>query len=162
MPLSLNRHLHGAFLHSGGPYIALSHQHTIFAIKEIRKAAVEKHEVLAPWMCSVRATILRHDTPMELRQVVSGGDQNRQASVAPVKVSRVLELYLEEMAHSPNMSLVDAVKAAIEKSGYRRPGTTKALTSDWAATTSPWTQCAPWKTTGWWPPWAACAPCAPC
>jgi len=65
--------------------------------------------------------------PLSLRQLVSGGDQNVQAAVAPVRLSRVFQLMLAELAREGTLEVGEAIRLASAKSGIRRPGTRKQL-----------------------------------
>jgi hypothetical protein len=116
---------------SGGPYLALSGQHTARAVQLMRQEAEQRHEALPRWMVEVRATIYAREMPLRLRQLVSGGDQAAQGSVAAVRVSRVVELALLEMARDPRASVSQAAQTAISGSGYPRPPTRKGL-EEWS------------------------------
>ena len=78
-------------------------------------------------MVEVRATIYAREMPLRLRQLVSGGDQAAQGAVARVRVSRVVELALQEMARDPRRPVVQAAQDAISGSGYPRPPHRKGL-----------------------------------
>ena len=112
---------------SGGPYLALAGQHTARAIQLLKAEAEQRHEALPTWMVEVRATIYAREMPLRLRQLVSGGDQAAQGAVARVRVSRVVELALQEMARDPRTPVVQAAQDAISGSGYPRPTHRKGL-----------------------------------
>ena len=111
--------------------MALSHQHTIAALQQLRNETLLKREALPTWLTTVRATIYKRNTPLAVRQLISGADQNKQSAVTAVKISRVVELMLEELAADSTMVLGDAIKVAIQKSGYKRPTTKKQL-EEWS------------------------------
>ena len=117
---------------TGGPYVALSHQHTIAAIKRLRDEAIKSREALPTWMCSVTATIVARNLPLHIRQMISGGDQNRDAAVTQVRISRVIEMILQEVAADHSLSMNDAIKLSIQKTGFRTPTTSKQL-EEWHA-----------------------------
>ena len=107
-------------------------------------------------MAEVRATIYSRSTPLSIRQVISGGDQNVQAAVVPVLLSRVLQVTLDELAKDSGLAVKDAVKLAITKTGFRRPTTTK---QSWGPRTGRrraarwrWTPSRPWSPMAWRPP----------
>jgi D-3-phosphoglycerate dehydrogenase len=126
---------------AGGPYLALSSQHTICAVSQLRAEALARHEALPGWMVEVRATIYARSTSLSVRQLISGGDQNVQAAVVPVLLSTVMQVTLDELAKDSGLAVKDAVKLAITKTGFRRPTTTKQLDefvgpANWAASCS--------------------------
>jgi hypothetical protein len=82
-------------------------------------------------MLRCRATIFANATPVEVRQVVAGADQNRQSVVVAAKISRVVEVVLNTLHTSPTTSLSDAIKDAIMKTGFRRPDNQKQMSSEW-------------------------------
>ena len=111
---------------SGGPYLVLSKQHTLYALRELKKEYVEKHRQIPTWMEHVRGWVLKHSTPKALRLHCSGSEQNRESSVVMAKLSRVMELYLNliedpEQLEKGNMDKVELWKTAIVFSGYKRP-----------------------------------------
>jgi hypothetical protein len=112
---------------SGGPYLALAGQHTARAIQVLKAEAELRHEALPPWMVEVRATIYAREMPLRLRQLVSGADQAAQGAVARVRVSRVVDLALQEMARDPRTTVLQAAQDAISGSGYPRPLHKKGL-----------------------------------
>jgi hypothetical protein len=80
----------------------------------------------------VRANILKHQTPLNIRRAVSGADQNREAVVQKVKISRVIEVFLSLFPAESEKPVYDAIKDAITVTGFRRPATSRQLTDDWS------------------------------
>jgi hypothetical protein len=112
---------------AGGPFLALSGQHTTYALKTLRDEAMQRREAIPSCLTSVRCTVYSHRTPLPIRMLISGSDQNRQAHIARVLLSRVFEICLQQLHDDPRMSLSDAVKLSIHKSGAPRPATVKEL-----------------------------------
>jgi hypothetical protein len=116
---------------SGGPYVALSHQHTLWALQKMRQKYIDANAAVPEWCNTVKAHVLAHGTPVEVRQLVSGGDQNREAAVVAVAVSRVVEMFLSLQQHSPGGTPADVMQKAIQLTGARRPLMAKQLASVW-------------------------------
>ena len=113
---------------AGGPYIALSHQHTIAALQEIKKTFIKEKLDLPNYLKVVRASVLKHRTPLHVRMLVSGGDQNKQGNVAGVKISRVMTIFLSLYKESTHVSKKqEMLLTAIKMSGFRRPTTQKQI-----------------------------------
>ena len=103
----------------GGPYIALTYQHTIRACQLIAEGK-KQTEVLADWMRIVRAQVLRPETPLDVRKFVAGKSQAAQGVVAQVKMSRCAEILIEIDEETPQMSFLDKMKLMIIRAGQPR------------------------------------------
>ena len=66
-----------------------------------------------------------------MRQLLSGADKNRQATVQLVKVTRVIQLFIEKMKMDTSQEPKEALKYAIQVSGARRPDSMKAMANEW-------------------------------
>ena len=97
----------------------------------MKKQYLAKNKALEKWMISARGSILANATPLQVRQAVAGSDQNRQASVVAVKVSRVVEVLLQLVAELEKFDMAEQVQKAIALTGFRRPDTKKQLHSEW-------------------------------
>ena len=97
--------------------MALNAQHTIAAMLKLREEYLASHAKLLPWMTHVVAQVYRNDLPLQLRQLLSGSDQNRQGAVAPVLISRVVKVYLDERRRDPDATPHQALIWAIAKTG---------------------------------------------
>jgi hypothetical protein len=117
---------------TGGPYVALSHQHTVWALQYIKNLYNDTKKALPEWLRFVKANVLKHDTPLAIRRLVSGSDQNREAVVRRVRLSRVIHVFLSIYPEDSTTPVYDAVKEAIAVTGFRRPATNKQLTDDWS------------------------------
>ena len=114
-----------------GPYIALSKQHTLWALQQLRSQYEAAERALPKCMVTVKASILRHSTPIDVRQAVSGGEQNRESTVVYARISRVVELLLQVHGNKGDATLMEDMKKAIQLSGIKRPQTSRQLTDDW-------------------------------
>ena len=63
--------------------------------------------------------------------MISGGDQNRQSAVVQAKVSRVVKVFLQFMPSRTAGEVGEAIKQAIQVTGFKRPATGKQLQSEW-------------------------------
>ena len=74
----------------------------------------------ASWMKQVRANILKHTTPLEVRQAEAGNQQFAQGAVHKLPVSGLLGHLLEEMTRDNPANPNTQVARAIQKAGHPR------------------------------------------
>ena len=108
------------FLPSGTKKIILSGQHSFKAMLILREEDLAAGRALRAWQQKVRAKVLRHDTPVHLRQLAAGDSQYKQRSYEDLKLSDWGRLLLgpevkKEGDFDKRMAL------AIRKCGFERP-----------------------------------------
>jgi hypothetical protein len=107
---------------AGGKYIPLTLQHTTKACM-LEQARLVGQVDLPPYLQYVRGTILKPDTPLHIRELIAGADQNRQESIHSVRLSRVAQLILRKEEGEARRPLEDRLRLAIMKTGHKRPET---------------------------------------
>ena len=103
----------------GGPYIALTNQHSIRAA-QMYKDKKQLTEALPEWAQFVKGTVLKPETPLEVRKFVAGKFQGQQAAVVGVKLSRCATILLEVHDESPRLPLIEKMGTMIVRSGQPR------------------------------------------
>ena len=72
------------------------------------------------WQKKVRARVLRHDTPLEVRKEAAGDNQFAQKNFSALKLSDWCRLFLQTEADLP---FEQRLAKAVRQSGYDRPAT---------------------------------------
>ena len=103
----------------GGRYVPLTLQHTTRALM-LERDRLQGRQELGEHLQVVKATVVRTDTPLRVRQLIAGGDQNKQEATFGVKLSRFAQIFLEE---KQNRAVLARCVDAISRTGYRRPST---------------------------------------
>ena len=104
---------------AGGPYIALSAQHRIRALQQM-KAQRAGHIQLPKWLTTVSASILKVDTPLMVRRFVAGKIQGMEQSVTAVKLGRCAEVFLDVLKEYPNASPTEQISTMVVLTGQKR------------------------------------------
>ena len=90
----------------------------------LRRSELQGKQELPAYLECVKGTVLRSDTPLTIRQLVAGNDQNKQETANPLKLSRFLEIFMEDKdTKSEHQRMI----SAIQRAGYRRPLTKVCL-----------------------------------
>ena len=103
----------------GGPFLALTNQHSIRASQMFAEERRDR-EAIPQWATVVKATVLVPETPLEVRKFIAGKFQGQQGSVVAVKLSRCATILLEINHEAPSLPLIDKMGTMIVRSGQPR------------------------------------------
>ena len=108
---------------AAGKYVPLTLQHTCRALM-LRRSELQGKQELPGYLECVKGTVLRSDTPLAIRQLIAGNDQNKQETANPFKLSRFLEIFMEDKdTKTEHQRMI----SAIQRAGYGRPLTKVCL-----------------------------------
>ena len=100
----------------------LSGQHGVKALLELReKWIAEGHGEMPLWLRVVRADILKHKTPLPIRQMIAGDEQYRQQNVSRVKVSEFLRHLWQWKPVGRRTEMWQRIADSLVKAGWSRP-----------------------------------------
>ena len=102
----------------GSKKVVIAGQHTVKAITILRDENVNNNRDLKPWHLKVRAKVLRHDTPLEVRRLAAGDNQFTQRNYNDIKISDWCKLFLDT---NNNAKMEEHLAMAVRQVGYDRP-----------------------------------------
>ena len=71
-------------------YYVLSGQHTVGALKELRRLWLVNHTSTPPWLDHIEAAVLKFSVPVKRRRELDGNLQHRQHQTAPLLLNHLL------------------------------------------------------------------------
>ena len=77
-------------------YTVIGGQHTCWALQQLAKDYVRDRRDLPDWLTHMRADVLRHDTPLEVKLAAAGDSQFIQSNVRSLKVTDWARLLLAD------------------------------------------------------------------
>ena len=99
-------------------YWIIGGQHTVYILREKGTELEKQGRTVPEWYQYVRATVLSHSTPVPVRELIAGSNQNKQGTAAPIPLSTVAKFVSEAPA---SMDFIEKLKTAVHKSGHPRP-----------------------------------------
>ena len=106
-------------------YVCLGGQHTLKATLTLRDDAIRRGEPLQQWMTHVSATVIRPDTPIEVREKLAGDHQNKQGEMMEIPLSRMLHFIRVTKQRRPTAHKLQWIADAIQISGRKERETVK-------------------------------------
>ena len=88
--------------------------------KDLKREAQEGGHPVLPWMLSVRAMVLKQNTPVHVRETCAGNTQFQQGSVEAFPVSAAFRFMLKERERNPDAPVRQICEMAIQKTAQPR------------------------------------------
>ena len=119
--------------------MVLSGQHSVEAMRRRAEDYARDNRSVPEVFEKVCAVVLGPDTPLDVRQIVSGDAQNAQSLVRPLTIGEFAQLLLKEQSLNPQTT-EDAAKKRLYRA-YRKSGWERRVTPVYPCSSSPPMHC---------------------